>query len=300
MEEDHPSLILNDVSRMSATPVKALAMPRSQNDVFEALEFARSRGLSVVARGTSHSMGGHSLTDVVLDMKFVDNVEYNVATGTVQCGAGATWSKVIQHLNNYGKSPRTLQSYCTFSVGGSVSVNAHGITSDHPVGESVVSLTILRLSPSGKREVLVTPKDDSELHSLAVGGYGLFGVIYDVTLRVTDNRRLWMDSLHLSPPDFVPVYNGLLEDELCTMKLARIDITNFEHIALYVFRSDSAIGNVSDLPCKPREMSKGTSILFELVNFNWLCKRRLSSTNGLPGHCWSCDSVLKEHLAWRW
>ncbi len=38
----------------------------------------------------------------------------------------------------------------------------------------------------------------AELFSLALGGYGLFGVITEVTLKVSDNVPLVMDSLQLS------------------------------------------------------------------------------------------------------
>jgi hypothetical protein len=49
------------------------------------------------------------------------------------------------------------------------------------------------------------------------------------------------------------------------MKLARIDITSFDHIALYIFRSNSEIGSVSDLPVEPRKMS----LISQLV-YKWL------------------------------
>lgn len=38
----------------------------------------------------------------------------------------------------------------------------------------------------------------AELFSLALGGYGLFGVITEVTMKVSDNVPLVMDSLQLS------------------------------------------------------------------------------------------------------
>ena len=41
-------------------------------------------------------------------------------------------------------SPRTLQSYASFSVGGSVSVNAHGITNDYSMHECVESFTLIK------------------------------------------------------------------------------------------------------------------------------------------------------------
>lgn len=125
-------------------------MPRTKDDIFEALEYAMGHGLSVATRGTKHSMGAQSICDgVCIDMAYINHVEYDSETDSVLCGAGAIWSEVISHLNNYGKTPKTLQSYCTFSVGGSICVNAHGITSDDVVGECVQEVTILRMNEKG-------------------------------------------------------------------------------------------------------------------------------------------------------
>lgn len=47
-------------------------------------------------------------------------------------------------MNKYGLSPRTMQSYASFSIGGAVSVNAHGITTDYAMDESVLALKIVK------------------------------------------------------------------------------------------------------------------------------------------------------------
>lgn len=64
---------------------------------------------------------------IVIDMQFINQISFDTCSNNVTVGAGALWSDVIFTLNHYGKAPRTLQSYCTFSVGGSLSVNAHGM-----------------------------------------------------------------------------------------------------------------------------------------------------------------------------
>ncbi len=79
---------------------------------------------------------------LVIDMSRINNVAFDQQSGICIAGAGATWADVIRILNNYGRAPKTLQSYASFSVGGSVSVNAHGITSDYSLGESLVSLKV--------------------------------------------------------------------------------------------------------------------------------------------------------------
>ena len=79
----------------------------------------------------------------VIDMVKLNHMDYDNVTGTVKVGPGVLWSKLIFYLNRFGLSMQTLQSYSTFSVGGSLSVNAHGITSDESLQDSVVSFTLI-------------------------------------------------------------------------------------------------------------------------------------------------------------
>ncbi len=125
-----------------------------------------------------------------------------------------------------------------------------------------MSVTVLRLGPNGERETVVAERG-SPLLSCVVGGYGLFGIVWDAVVTVTNNRPVQLEVMHLTAASFPPVYTGVLQDESVAMKLARIDITNFEHIALYVFRSDSPIGSVSDLPAVPREMSVVSQLIYK-------------------------------------
>ena len=122
--------VLDDVSRLNAAEAGVVVQPRTLADVQAALALARATGRRVVMRGTKHSMGGQSLCDdaVALDMAFVNAVRYDAVSNTYRAGAGATWADVITVLNAHGRAPRTLQSYATFSVGGTLSVTGHGIT----------------------------------------------------------------------------------------------------------------------------------------------------------------------------
>lgn len=81
-----------------------------------------------------------------------------------------------------------MQSPNIFTIGGSVSANAHGDDfRSGSVGNSVVAFNLLLAN--GKK-VTVTPDKEPLLWSAVIGGYGLFGVITDVTLQLTDNDLL--------------------------------------------------------------------------------------------------------------
>lgn len=93
-------------------------------------------GLKVIARGTQHCMGAHSVClsplphsptshqtltpvhkvaagGIIVDMRYMNSVTYNPDDQSATCSAGATWKDVIFATNAFGRSPRTLQSYAS-------------------------------------------------------------------------------------------------------------------------------------------------------------------------------------------
>jgi FAD/FMN-containing dehydrogenase len=87
-----------------------------------------------------------------------------------------------------------MQSYCTFSVGGTISVNAHGITSDDAMYDSVLNIEYIDMHGNRgecNREV------NSELFSLMIGGYGLFGIITRLKLKTVPNVKTALEYIRL-------------------------------------------------------------------------------------------------------
>ena len=79
-----------------------------------------------------------------------------------------------------------MQSTDIFTVGGSISVNAHGM--DHRAGSVGRTIRAMRVMLAGRHESsTVSRTEDARLFHLVVGGYGLFGVILDVELDVVAN-----------------------------------------------------------------------------------------------------------------
>src|SRR5579872_279851 len=95
-----------------------------------------------------------------------------------------------------------MQGPNVFTVGGSISVNAHGWDMRHgPVAASVEWFSILLADGSVKR---CSRTENPELFHLVLGGYGLFGVILNVGLHVTDNAA-YTAQIHLNFID-LPAY----------------------------------------------------------------------------------------------
>ena len=125
--------------------VGAVVYVRSPDDIKRALAKARSEGRRVAVRGTKHSMGGQSMAadSVVIDMTKMTQMQFDSASGTIVCESGCTWADLVLYLNQFGMSPRTMQSYSTFSVGGTLAVNGHGITTDFSLSECALMVMMV-------------------------------------------------------------------------------------------------------------------------------------------------------------
>lgn len=80
---------------------------------------ARERDVKVSCRGTQHTMGGHTIAAVgyLIESKNLRQLSFDAGTGICVTGPGNTWVDLIKLLNKYGYSPRTMQSYSSFSDG---------------------------------------------------------------------------------------------------------------------------------------------------------------------------------------
>ncbi len=177
---------INDVSCLNRTPVYGIVQVRTIEDIKNALAFARENGLKVSMAGVRHSMGGQAFfrNNLVLDMKGFNQIQLREDEKTITVQSGATWHDIQDYLHpRY--AVKAMQSTDIFTVGGSISVNAHGM--DHLAGSVGSSIRSMRVMLADGSIVNVSPDENAELFSLVVGGYGLFGVILDVDLEIVDN-----------------------------------------------------------------------------------------------------------------
>lgn len=182
------SLLVNDVSTLNPTRVAGVVRAQRVATLQEAIQRAHREGLCVSIAGVRHSQGGHQFTEggLLLEMTDFDDVlNVDPVNRVVTVETGATWAEVQEALHPHGLSVEVMQSSNIFTVGGSISVNAHGRDPRYgPIISTVRSFRLLR--PDGD-VVHVDRETDAELFGLALGGFGLFGVILDVDLEVTRN-----------------------------------------------------------------------------------------------------------------
>jgi FAD/FMN-containing dehydrogenase len=198
---------INDVSCLDRTPVYGIVRVTSVDDIRNALSFARENKLKVSMAGVRHSMGGQAFyrNDLVLNMKGFNRIQLNEAGKTITVESGATWHD-IQSFLHPRYAVKAMQSTDIFTVGGSISVNAHGM--DHLAGSVGSSIRGMRLMLSDGSIVSVSREQNPELFNLVVGGYGLFGVVLDVDLEIVDNDVYQTERQVVSYRDFPKIFEG--------------------------------------------------------------------------------------------
>ena len=181
-------LVVTDVARLLPTKVERIDKVHKVEQLQATLREATEKRWKVSIAGSKHSQGGHTYYDgaVVLDMKDFDqvlNLDQEKKTITVE--AGATWDDIQRYINPYGLAIKVMQSSYVFTVGGTMSANAHGRDLDKTsFVETVLSFHLMK--PDGKI-LNVSRTENSELFKLVIGGYGMFGVILDATIQLTDD-----------------------------------------------------------------------------------------------------------------
>src|SRR5215510_851921 len=251
-----PPGYVDDASRMNRTHVAEVWQIPANPDAAESqlrdlIKLARSKRLRVAIAGARHSMGGHTIypEGITLDMLPFNRMELNAETQTLRVGAGARWSEIIPYLDSRGYSVAIMQSNNNFSVGGSISVNCHGWQPNQPPIASTVKS--FRLMKADGAIVRCSRNENTELFSLALGGYGLFGVILDVELQVAPNERYSPEAEVLASDRYVTRFAekvdqnhevGMVYGRLC---VAPGEKTFLREAILTVFHRS---------PCKPEEI----------------------------------------------
>lgn len=205
--------VINDASCLNRTPIYGIVRISTIDDVREALRFARENGLKVASAGARHSMGGQSFVKngLVLDMKNFNNVSLDRERKILRAQAGATWGQIQKFLDAQGFAVKAMQSINIFTVGGTLSVNAHGIA--HDPGQVAPTVRSIRVMLADGDVRTAGPTENPELFRHVLGGYGLFGVIIDAELDVVENELYDLKTDYISYRDFPDYYRERVQDD---------------------------------------------------------------------------------------
>lgn len=188
--------IVNDVhSQLNATRVAGVLRPRSESEVIAAVRAATG---PIAICGARHAMGGQQFGTgcLLLDLTSLTEVgPVDPRLGVVEAGAGVTWPELIKQLHEQQAGAATVWSIRQkqtgadrLTLGGALAANAHGRSLQSPplVGD-IEAFTLVEAGGETRR---CSRTENPELFRLAIGGYGCFGIVTSICLRLTPRRRL--------------------------------------------------------------------------------------------------------------
>lgn len=231
---------INDVSCLNNTPIHGIVRIKTVEDIQRAVQYARKHALKISIAGARHSMGGQAFAPnaLVLDMLEFNNVSLAAEKKEITVQSGALWHDLHYFLHPHNLAIKAMQSSSIFTVGGSISVNAHGM--DFRVGSVASTIKSMRIVDALGNLKTITKADDPLLFKNILGGYGLFGIIVDATLQVTDNV-MYQGIRKIMRTDQVPEYfkNVIVADplfELFYVHLSTENRTFLKEAIVYAFK----------------------------------------------------------------
>lgn len=193
------SACVNDVhSGLNRTCVRQLIQIDESSAVQKVIRHAKNAGLSVIAAGGRFSMGGQQFAadQICLDMQKLNKIiALDKERGTVRVQAGIKWPELIsglQQLQSGDLNPWCIVQKQTgadnLTIGGAIASNVHGRgLSLSPFISDVEQFKIVDATGTEKT---CSRSENRELFSLAAGGYGMFGVVTEATVRLTPTRTM--------------------------------------------------------------------------------------------------------------
>jgi FAD/FMN-containing dehydrogenase len=184
---------VNDVhSQLNRTKVDRVVEARSVEQLRALIREARDRGQAIAISASRHSMGGQQFATggLLVDMRTMNRVvSFDTERGILEVEAGIEWPELMGHI---AASPWGIRQKQTgadrLSLGGALASNVHGRGLKlKPIIDDVESFTLLDAAGELRR---CDRSQNTDLFRLAIGGYGLFGFITSVRLRLTHRRKV--------------------------------------------------------------------------------------------------------------
>ena len=199
LAEPEREIWVNDVhSQLNRTRVRELLTPRTRDELAQIVRSASQKPLPISVSGCRHSMGGQQFAkdSICIDTRSLDRViSFDRERGLIEAEAGIQWPKLIRtyldaeagSAKQWGIAQKQTGAD-TFTLGGSLSSNVHGRgLAMKPLISNVESFTLINADGKSMR---CSREENNELFRLAIGGYGLFGLIDSVTLRLVPRQKL--------------------------------------------------------------------------------------------------------------
>jgi FAD/FMN-containing dehydrogenase len=205
------SVRIQEITQLYPVTMARVVEPRSVAEISAAV--AASPG-PISIGGGRYSMGGQTATPdgLQLDMRqFRGVVAFDPSAATITVRSGTRWREVQQAIDSAGLSIKIMQTYDNFTVGGALSVNAHGrYIGEGPLVRSVRSITLVL---ADGQVITASPTRNAEMFYGAIGGYGALGVIADVTLDLAVDTHVRREDTTVATGEYLSLFRAGIRDD---------------------------------------------------------------------------------------
>ncbi len=211
----HAGVAVNDIhSQLNLTQVDRVVAVDSEATLRAALNAARAEGKATCIAGGRHAMGGQQFASdaALLDTRPMKRiVQLDSEHGIVEAEAGIQWPELVDGLlaMQQGQAqPWSIIQKQTgadrLTLGGALGANVHGRgLALAPIIGDVESFTLM----DGDGNLRTCSRsDNAELFRLVIGGYGLFGVVTRVRLRLMRRTKLERIVRIIDVDDLMPAF----------------------------------------------------------------------------------------------
>ena len=188
-------------SFLNRTHVQQVTRPDSLEALIDVLTDTSRRDVPVAVCGSRYAMGGQQFLSggTLIDMRGLNRViGFSHQSGIVEVESGMTWTELQKFLDatrnhresrDFGWSIAQKQTGADgLTIGGAVAANIHGRSlTKAPFIEDIESL---RLIDEAGRLVTCSRTRNFELFRHVCGGYGMFGVVYSVRIRLVPREKM--------------------------------------------------------------------------------------------------------------
>jgi FAD/FMN-containing dehydrogenase len=195
------NLIVNDIhSQLNPTRIAEIVSVDSLETIQATIHRAAQQSQAICIAGGRHAMGAQQFgTDAVLvDTTQLSRVlSFDPVAGLIEVEAGIQWPELVNYLVSAQVDRPWSQQWGIaqkqtgadrISLGGSLASNGHGRgLRMQPLIADVESFVLV----NAQGEVLTCSRQENkELFRLVSGGYGLFGIIYSIKLRLLPRQKV--------------------------------------------------------------------------------------------------------------
>jgi FAD/FMN-containing dehydrogenase len=214
-------IVVNDIhSQLNSTRVNEILEPRSLEDVQNIIINGRKKRKVISVAGGRHAMGGQQFgSDTTLvDIRKLGRVlSLDRERGIVEVEAGIEWPDLIDGYlklqNAEGRAWGIAQKQTgadRLTMAGTIAANAHGRgLRMKPFVNDVESFVLVDAAGAAHK---CSREENSELFRAVHGGYGLFGIVTSVKLRLVPRNKVERVVEVRTVDDLMPAFEKRIAD----------------------------------------------------------------------------------------